>query len=228
MNAPKILMVEDEADLVILLEYNLKKDGFRTATADNGEDAMLMLEEFEPDLVLLDWMLPITSGIEICRQIRRHKDFKRTPIIFLTARGEEPDMLRALESGADDYITKPFSPAELIARINAVLRRASPGIAEDVLEVGDLKLSKPDHRVTRDGDNIHLGPTEYNLLFCLMEQPGRVWSREQLLTKVWGIDSDIELRTVDVHIRRLRTALNQNERPDLIRTVRGAGYAIES
>jgi len=188
----------------------------------------LQLKEAKPDAVLLDWMLPRVSGIEVCRQIRRTPAWKDLPVIILTARGEEGDRVRGLDSGADDYVVKPFSPNELVARLRAVIRRSRPGAAEEVLRFSDISLDLSAHRVTRGGKPVHLGPTEFRLLRFLMERPGRVFSREQLLDAVWGRDAEVELRTVDVHIRRLRKALNGAGRPDLVRTVRAAGYSLDA
>ena len=223
---PSILLVEDEVPLVTMLTYNLEKAGFDVRSALDGEEAMLMLAERIPDLVVLDWMIPKMSGLEVCRQIRRGKATQRLPVIMLTARSEEDDRLRGLETGADDYVTKPFSPQELIARIRAVLRRARPATGEDELLFADVRMDLAAHRVTRNGREIHLGPTEFRLLRHFMENPGRVYSREQILDAVWGPDSFIEPRTVDVHIRRLRKAINSEGLADLIRTVRAAGYAL--
>ena len=225
---PLILLVEDEAALVTLLRYNLDREGFRLVEARDGEEALVLAKEEKPDLILLDWMLPLMSGLEVCRQLRRASETRETPIIILTARGEETDKIRGLDSGADDYITKPFSPAELIARIRAVLRRAQPGLASETLEFGNLSMDLAAHRVRRGGRHIHLGPTEFRLLRYLLQHPGRVFSREQLLDAVWGRDVYVEPRTVDVHIRRLHKALNDSDEPDLIRTVRSAGYALDS
>jgi two-component system phosphate regulon response regulator PhoB len=227
MNAPLILVVEDEAALVTLLRYNLEREGFRVAAARDGEEALLLAREQKPDLVLLDWMLPLLSGIEVCRQIRRMPELRQVPIIMLTARGEEGDKLRGLDSGADDYVTKPFSPSELVARVRAVLRRARPAVDGEVLHYEDLTMDLASHRVRRRGRDVHLGPTEFRLLRHLLEHQGRVFSREQLLDVVWGQDVYVEPRTVDVHIRRLRKALNTDEENDLIRTVRSAGYALD-
>jgi two-component system phosphate regulon response regulator PhoB len=224
---PSILIVEDEAALVELLTYNLQKAGFRTAVARDGDEAMLAVEETRPDLVLLDWMLPYVSGIEICRRLRRDSDTRDLPIILLTARSEEDDRVRGLEAGADDYVVKPFSPSELIARVRAVMRRTKPAFDKDVLSYSDIVMDLATHRVTRDDRPIDLGPTEYRLLRFLLEHPGRVFSREQLLDSVWGQDAYIEPRTVDVHIRRLRKAMNLPGLPDIIRTVRSAGYALD-
>ncbi|WP_119460472.1 phosphate regulon transcriptional regulator PhoB [Rhodospirillaceae bacterium SYSU D60014] len=224
---PLILIVEDETALVTLLRYNLEKEGFRIAEARDGEEALLVAREQKPDLVLLDWMLPLLSGIEVCRQMRRMPETKGVPIIMLTARGEEGDKLRGLDSGADDYITKPFSPSELIARIRAVLRRARPATEGETLRYEDLVMDLASYRVRRKGRDVHLGPTEFRLLRHLLENQGRVFSREQLLDIVWGQDVYVEPRTVDVHIRRLRKALNGTADTDLIRTVRSAGYALD-
>ena len=224
---PSILIVEDEAALVELLAYNLDKAGFRTAIARDGEEAILAIAEAKPDLVLLDWMLPYVSGIEICRRIRRDPETRDLPVILLTARGEEDDRIRGLDSGADDYVVKPFSPTELIARVRAVLRRTRPAFDKDTLTYADIVMDLVGHRVSRSDKTIDLGPTEFRLLRFLLEHPGRVFDREQLLNGVWGQDVHIELRTVDVHIRRLRKAMNLAGAPDLIRTVRSAGYALE-
>jgi two-component system phosphate regulon response regulator PhoB len=224
---PLVLIVEDETDLVTLLRYNLEKEGFRVATAADGEEALLIASEQPPNLVLLDWMLPLMSGIEVCRQLRRGPRTREVPIIMLTARGEEADRVRGLNSGADDYVAKPFSPTELLARIRAVLRRATPSLSEEMLRYEDLSMDLAAHRVRRSGRDIHLGPTEFRLLRHFMQHPGRVFSREQLLDLVWGHDVYVEPRTVDVHIRRLRKALNEDEQMDLIRTVRSAGYALD-
>jgi len=225
--APLILVVEDEAALVTLLRYNLEREGFRVAEARDGEEAMLQIAEQMPDLVLLDWMLPLMSGIEVCRQLRRLPETRRLPIVMLTARGEEGDKLRGLDAGADDYVTKPFSPSELIARVRAVLRRARPEREGETLQYQDLIMDLASHRVRRNGREVHLGPTEFRLLRHLLENQGRVFSREQLLDMVWGRDVYGEPRTVDVHIRRLRKAINAEVEKDLIRTVRAAGYALD-
>ncbi len=224
---PLILIVEDEAALVTMLRYNLEKAGFRVAEAVDGEEAMLAVAEETPDLILLDWMLPVVSGIEICRRLRRKPETRSIPIIMLTARGEEGDRIRGLDSGADDYVTKPFSPEELVARVRAVLRRIRPALSEEVLAYDDIRMDLAAHRVIRGQRNIHLGPTEFRLLRYFLEHPGRVFSREQLLNAVWGHDAYIEPRTVDVHIRRLRRAINDRDEPDPIRTVRAAGYALD-
>ncbi|MCH2549739.1 MAG: phosphate regulon transcriptional regulator PhoB [Alphaproteobacteria bacterium] len=224
---PSVLIVEDEAALVELLSYNLEKNGFRTSIARDGEEAILAIAETKPDLVLLDWMLPYVSGIEICRRLRRDPETRELPIILLTARGEEGDRIRGLDSGADDYIVKPFSPSELIARVKAVIRRARPIFDKDALSYADIVMDLASHRVSRGDQSIKLGPTEFRLLRFLLERPGRVFEREQLLDHVWGQDADIEPRTVDVHIRRLRMAINLPGSPNVIRTVRSAGYALE-
>ena len=224
---PRILVVEDEAALVELLTYNLEKGGYTVRVARDGEEAELAITEEKPDLVVLDWMLPHVSGIEICRRLRRRTATRDLPILMLTARSEETDRIRGLEAGADDYVVKPFSPRELVARVGAILRRARPGGHDEVLAYGDVEMDMAAHRVTRDGQPVALGPTEYRLLHHFLSHPGRVFSREQLMNGVWGYDSTIEERTVDVHIRRLRKTLNQGDKPDLIRTVRSAGYALE-
>jgi two-component system, OmpR family, phosphate regulon response regulator PhoB len=224
---PTVLVVEDESALVTLLRYNLEREGFRVAEAKDGEEALLVAREQKPDLVLLDWMLPLLSGLEVCRQLRRMPETRGTPIIMLTARGEEGDKLRGLDSGADDYVTKPFSPSELIARIRAVMRRTRPMMNGETLQYDDLTMDLAAHRVRRRGRDVHLGPTEFRLLRYLMEHQGRVFSREQLLDVVWGQDVYVEPRTVDVHIRRLRKAINGEAENDLIRTVRSAGYALD-
>jgi len=225
---PLVLIVEDEPPLAELVRYNLEKEDFRTLTVADGEEAMLMVAEEEPDLIILDWMLPGLSGIEVCRRLRERKSTRAVPIIMLTARGEETDRIRGLDSGADDYMVKPFSPNELVARAKAVLRRASPSLTDEKLTYEDISMDLSEHKVVRDDVSIHLGPTEYRLLRVLMERPGHVFSREQLLDKVWGRDIHVEVRTVDVHIRRLRKALSVNDRPDFIRTVRAAGYSIDA
>jgi two-component system phosphate regulon response regulator PhoB len=224
---PLVLVVEDEVPLLTLLRYNLEKEGFRVAEARDGEEALVAVKDNKPDLVLLDWMLPLVSGIEVCRQIRRMPEARSLPIVMLTARGEEADKIRGLNSGADDYVTKPFSPSELTARLKAVLRRARPSTGDEMLGFSDLAMDLSGHRVTRNGRNIHLGPTEFRLLRFFLEHPGRVFSREQLLDAVWGRDVYVEPRTVDVHIRRLRKAVNVDDGIDLIRTVRSAGYALD-
>jgi two-component system, OmpR family, phosphate regulon response regulator PhoB len=227
MTKPLVLIVEDEAPLVTLLRYNLEKEGFEVDEAGDGEEALTRIAERKPDIVLLDWMLPLVSGIEVCRQIRRSAQTRTLPVIMLTARGEEADRVRGLDSGADDYIAKPFSLRELTARLRAVIRRAQPNAAEETLKFAEVAMDLAAHRVARGGKPIHLGPTEFRLLRHLMQHPGRVFSREQLLDAVWGHDVYVEARTVDVHIRRLRKALNADGEPDIVRTVRSAGYALD-
>jgi len=224
---PLVLVVEDEAALVTLLRYNLEREGFEVIEARDGEEALLLAKERRPDLVLLDWMLPLVSGIEVCRQLRRLPETRAVPVVMLTARGEEADKVRGLDSGADDYITKPFSPGELVARLRALLRRSRPALDGDTLQYEDLTMDLIAHRVRRNGRDIHLGPTEFRLLRHLMEHQGRVFTREQLLDVVWGPDVYVEPRTVDVHIRRLRKAINDGAEYDLIRTVRSAGYSLD-
>ncbi len=224
---PLVMIVEDEAALVTLLRYNLEREGYRVTEAADGDEALILCQEERPDIVLLDWMLPHLSGLEVCRRLRRAPETREIPIILLTARGEEADKVRGLDSGADDYITKPFSPAELISRLRAVLRRARPAMAAEMLEFADVLMDLAAHRVKRGEREVRLGPTEFRLLRYLLEHPGRVFSREQLLDAVWGRDVYVEPRTVDVHIRRLRKALNGKEEKDLIRTVRSAGYALD-
>jgi two-component system phosphate regulon response regulator PhoB len=224
---PTVLVVEDEAALMTLLVYNLESEGYRVLQATDGEEALLLAEEEVPDLAILDWMLPQLSGIEVCRRLRARAATANLPIIMVTARGEESDRIRGLDTGADDYITKPFSTAELLARVRAVMRRIRPALTEDLVTFGDLTLDKVTHRVRRGEREVHLGPTEFRLLQHLMEYPGRVFSREQLLDAVWGSDVYVEARTVDVHVGRLRKALNENEERDPIRTVRSAGYALD-
>ncbi|MGO8866148.1 MAG: phosphate regulon transcriptional regulator PhoB [Alphaproteobacteria bacterium] len=221
------LIIEDEAALVELLRYNFEQEGFRVSAAADGEEALVMVSEDAPDIVILDWMLPLMSGLDVCRQLRRRPETRNIPIIMLTARGEEGDRIRGLNSGADDYITKPFSPRELVARVRAVLRRSRPALAEERLSFSDIVMDLAAHRVMRGSRRVHLGPTEFRLLRYLLEHPGRVFSREQLLDAVWGSDVYVEPRTVDVHIRRLRRALNGESDSDPIRTVRSAGYALD-
>ncbi|WP_417232626.1 phosphate regulon transcriptional regulator PhoB [Brevundimonas sp.] len=224
---PYILVMEDEDALATLLQYNLEKEGYRVVIAADGDEGMLQIDERLPDLVLLDWMLPGLSGIEVCRRIRGKAETRNLPIIMLTARGEESDRIRGLDTGADDYLTKPFSMIELIARIRAVLRRIRPGLADDRINHGDIVIDRVAHRVRRAGNEIHLGPTEFRLLDHLMQHPGRVFSREQLLDAVWGSDVYVEARTVDVHVGRLRKALNVEGTVNPIRTVRSAGYSLD-
>jgi two-component system phosphate regulon response regulator PhoB len=224
---PHVLIVEDEAPLVTLLRYNLEREGFAVSEAADGEEALLRIAEAKPDAILLDWMLPLVSGIEVCRQLRRSPTTRSVPIIMLTARGEEGDRIRGLDSGADDYVVKPFSPSELVARLRAVIRRAQPNAAEDTLRYADVTMDLVAHRVIRAGKPVHLGPTEFRLLRYFMQNPHRVFTREQLLDRVWGQDIEVEMRTVDVHIRRLRKALNATSGVDLVRTVRSVGYALD-
>ncbi len=224
----KVLIVEDENSLLELLKFNFTKDGFKVDTAMDGETALEKILNKAPDLLVLDWMLPKLSGIELCRRIRKNKEIKNLPIIMLTARGEEDDRLRGLETGADDYITKPFSVNELMARVKAVLRRIRPMFAEEVLSYKGIVVDLVSHSVNRDNETLHLGPTEFNLLVFFMENIGRVFSREQLLNHVWKDEAFVEPRTVDVHIRRLRKAINHDVKEDYIRTVRSAGYCFGS
>jgi len=224
---PRILIVEDEEALTLLLRYNLEAAGYDVDAVARGDDADMHFKEHPPDLVILDWMLPGLSGIEICRRLRARPDTQKLPIIMLTARGEESERVRGLSTGADDYIVKPFSVPELLARVGALLRRSSPERVADILTFGELELDREKKRVSRAGRAIDLGPTEFRLLEFLMERPGRVFSREQLLDGVWGRDVYIDERTVDVHVGRLRKALNRGFPDDPIRTVRGAGYALD-
>jgi two-component system phosphate regulon response regulator PhoB len=224
---PRILIVEDEEALTLLLRYNLEAAGYDIESVARGDEADLRLRESTPDLVILDWMLPGVSGIELCRRLRSRPETRQLPIVMLTARGEESERVRGLSTGADDYVVKPFSVPELLARVAALLRRASPERVADVLGFGDIAIDREKKRVTRGGRPIDLGPTEYRLLEFLMERPGRVFSREQLLDGVWGSDIYIDERTVDVHVGRLRKALNRGDEVDPIRTVRGSGYALD-
>lgn len=225
--APLVLVVEDEAALAELLKYNLEREGYRVANAADGEEALVVADETQPDLILLDWMLPKASGVEVCRRLRAKQETRNTPIVMLTARGEETDRVRGLDTGADDYIAKPFSMGELLARLRAVMRRIRPGLAEDKIVCGDIEMDRVAHRVKRAGREVHLGPTEFRILDHLMQHPGRVFSREQLLDAVWGSDVYVEARTVDVHIGRLRKALITGDQSDPIRTVRSAGYSLD-
>jgi two-component system phosphate regulon response regulator PhoB len=224
---PHVLVVEDEDSLATLLQYNLQKEGYEVSLAGDGEEALLSVEERLPDLIVLDWMLPKVSGIEVCRRLRQRNETRNVPILMLTARGDETDRVRGLDTGADDYVVKPFSMTELGARIRAVLRRIRPGLAEDRVRRGDIMIDRVAHRVKRAGQEVHLGPTEFRLLDYLMQHPGRVFSREQLLDAVWGSDVYVEARTVDVHIGRLRKALGATDDNDPIRTVRSAGYSLD-
>ncbi|MGQ0662651.1 MAG: phosphate regulon transcriptional regulator PhoB [Pseudomonadota bacterium] len=223
-----ILVVEDEPALVELLRYNLEKEDFRVSAAADGEEALAALAVDKPDLVILDWMLPLVSGLEVCRQLRRKPDTSGLPVIMLTALGEEADRMRGFAVGADDYLAKPFSPRELVARVHAVLRRARPAVAGQSLSYAGMVVDPMERRVVRNGRPVHLGPTEFRLLVVLIERPGRVLSREQLLDAVWGREAEVEERTVDAHIARLRRALNGPGEADLIRTVRAAGYALDA
>jgi two-component system phosphate regulon response regulator PhoB len=225
---PTILVVEDDPALAEILRYNLTREGFAVALAANGDDALAAIEANPPDLMVLDWMIPGLSGIEVCRRLRRREATRMTPIIMLTARGMETDRIEGLESGADDYVVKPFSPNELAARVRAILRRVGSGTdSSEPIEVGEVRLDPVRHRVTRLGRDIHLGPIEFRLLRVLMENPARVFDREQILDRVWGRDIHVEPRTIDAHVRRLRKALNATGGADVIRTVRGTGYAFE-
>jgi two-component system phosphate regulon response regulator PhoB len=225
--ALRILIAEDEEPLTLLLRYNLEAEGYAVDSVTRGDEAELRLREAVPDLVLLDWMLPGLSGIELCRRIRLRRETERLPVIMLTARGEEGDRVRGLATGADDYITKPFSVPELLARVRALLRRTKPAHVAHLLAAGDIELDRETRRVRRGGRELHLGPTEFKLLEFLMQSPGRVFSRDQLLDGVWGRGVYVDERTVDVHVGRLRKALNRARRPDPIRTVRGAGYSFD-
>ena len=224
---PYVMVVEDEDALATLLDYNLEKEGFRVERAADGEEGLLKVEEETPDLILLDWMLPKVSGVEVCRQLRQRSETKRTPVLMLTARGEETDKVRGLDTGADDYVVKPFAMSELTARIRALLRRTRPELVDERLEYGDIVLDRGSRRVTRSGKNVHLGPTEFRLLDFFMQRPGRVFSRERLMDAVWGPNTYVELRTVDVHVGRLRKALRDGGAQDPIRTVRSAGYSLD-
>ena len=223
-----ILVVEDEESLATLLQYNLNKEGFAVRLCGDGEEALIIIDEKQPDLVVLDWMLPTVSGIEVCRRLRQRSTTRNLPIVMLTARGEESDRIRGLDTGADDYVVKPFSMIELCARVRAVLRRIRPGLAEDQVCHRDILIDRVAHRVRRAGEEVHLGPTEFRLLDFFMQHPGRVFSREQLLNAVWGSDVYVETRTVDVHIGRLRRALGRPREGDPIRTVRSAGYSLDA
>ena len=227
MTKPVLLLVVDDRALADLLLWHFDKEGYDVVRTADGDEALLLAEERPPDLVILDWMIEGVSGIEVCRRLRRRSGTAHVPIIMLTARGEESDRIRGLQTGADDYVTKPFSPRELIARVGAVLRRVRPALAGELLTYGDIEMDVDAHRVRRGGRAISLGPTEFRLLKHFLEHPARVFSRERLLEAVWSHDADIDARTVDVHVRRLRQALNADSRPDLIRTVRSAGYSLD-
>lgn len=224
--APHILIVEDEPAQREMLGYNLESEGYRISTAINGEEALLLISEEAPDVIVLDWMLPNVSGIEVCRQVKSKPETREIPVIMLSARSEENDKVRGLEIGADDYVTKPYSVTELMARVRTQLRRARPTMAGQVLSYEDIQLDAETHRVTRGDEQLKLGPTEFRLLSTFIEKPGRVWSRDQLLDRVWGRDIYVDTRTVDVHVGRLRKALTAKGGSDPIRTVRGAGYAL--
>ena len=223
-----VLIVEDEVAIVTLLRYNLEREGFRVFSTGDGEEAVGMVRECRPDIIVLDWMLPSMSGIDICKQLRWSPETKGIPIIMLSARGEESDRIKGLDAGADDYLVKPFSPAELIARIRAVFRRFRPALTEKTMSFAGIRMDVAGHKVTRDDTEVHLSPTEFALLKYFLEHPKRVFTREQLLDAVWGHDIYVELRTVDVHVRRLRKGLNYNgKQPDLVRTIRSTGYSLE-
>lgn len=224
---PSVLVVEDDVALCELLTWNLSAEGYDVRSTGDGEEALVMVREQMPDAIILDWMIEHVPGIEVCRRLRKDKETAQVPILMLTARGEEEDRIRGLKTGADDYVTKPFSPRELLARIEALMRRARPSLAGDVLVFADIELDATSHRVRRAGEPLHLGPTEFRLLRYFMERPNRVLSRQQILDGVWGLDSEIDERTVDVHIRRLRKAINRDGEVDPIRTVRASGYAMD-
>ena len=226
MIAPRIMVVEDEEPLGVLLRYNLESEGYQVEVVTRGDEAEIRLQENVPDLLVLDWMVPAVSGIELCRRLRMRSETERLPIIMLTARGEESDRVRGLSTGADDYLVKPFSTPEFMARVRALLRRAKPEVLSSVLKVGDIVLDRESHRVYRKKNEIRLGPTEFRLLEFLMQHPGRVYTRGQLLDNVWGDTNYIDERTVDVHVGRLRKAVNNGRQTDVIRTIRGSGYAI--
>lgn len=223
----KVFLVEDDQSIITLVEYNLKKEGFKVSVSSDGEDALKEIKNQEPDLILLDWMLPNLSGIDICKSLRKDKKFQDLPIIMLTAKGQEEDKVSALNAGADDYITKPFGHSELVARINALLRRSKPRVAEDKIIYKDLCIDRIQRKVFRKETQIDLGPTEYRILNFFIKNPQRVYSRDQLLTNVWADNINVESRTVDVHIRRLRKAINLDGTKELIRTVRSAGYSLD-
>ncbi len=228
VHKPLVLVVEDEAALATMLRYNLERQGYRVEEAGDGQEAMTRVAEQQPDLVLLDWMLPVMSGIEVCRQIRRRPETRDLPVIMVTARTDDQDAVRALNTGADDYVTKPFNLEALLARVRALLRRAGAMPAKSTLGFHDISLDQATHRVMRNGRPVHLGPTEYRLLEFFLQHPRRVFTREEVLDSVWGPDIHVEPRTVDVHIRRLRKAVNVEGEIDLVRTVRAAGYALDT
>lgn len=227
MGDSRLLLVEDDRALADLVTFHFERAGYAVTRTGDGEEALILVDEIKPDVILLDWMIEGISGIEVCRRLRRRPASANVPIMMLTARGEESDRIRGFETGADDYVTKPFSPRELVARVGAVLRRVRPALAGEILSYNDLEMDVAGHRVRRDGNPVVLGPTEFRLLKHFLEHPGRVFSREQLLDAVWSHDADIDARTVDVHIRRLRQAVNADGRADLIRTVRSAGYSLD-
>ena len=228
MTSTRLLLVEDDRALADLVSFHFERSGYDVTRTGDGEEALILAEEVKPDIVLLDWMIEGISGIEVCRRLRRRPATANTPIIMLTARGEVSDRIRGFDTGADDYVTKPFSPRELVARVGAVLRRVRPALAGEQLAYADLEMDVASHRVRRHGEQVALGPTEFRLLKHFLEHPGRVFSRERLLDAVWSHDPDIDTRTVDVHVRRLRQALNNGGRSDLIRTVRSAGYSLDA
>jgi two-component system phosphate regulon response regulator PhoB len=227
MATKRLLLVEDDRALADLVTFHFERAGYAVTRTGDGEEALILVDEVRPDIILLDWMIEGISGLEVCRRLRRTPETANVPIIMLTGRGEEADRVRGLETGADDYVTKPFSPRELVARVKAVLRRVRPALAGEQLRFSDLEMDIVGHKVKRAGRTIPLGPTEFRLLRHFLEHPGRVFSRERLLDAVWGRDRDIEIRTVDVHIRRVRQAINLDGQPELIRTVRSAGYALD-
>lgn len=227
MSDTRLLLVEDDRPLADLVTFHFERAGYSVTRTGDGEEALILVDEVKPDIILLDWMIEGISGIEVCRRLRRRPQSANVPILMLTARGEESDRIRGFETGADDYVTKPFSPKELVARVGAVMRRVRPALAGEQLVYADLEMDVTRHRVRRAGEVVNLGPTEFRLLKHFLEHPGRVFSREQLLDSVWSHDPDIDARTVDVHVRRLRQALNNGDRADLIRTVRSAGYSLD-
>jgi two-component system, OmpR family, phosphate regulon response regulator PhoB len=226
---PSVLIIEDEEAIIVMLRYNLERQGYIVHSTSDGDEALTMVKEIKPDIILLDWMLPGCSGITICKTLRSNEETKSIPIIMLTAKGEESDRIKGLDSGADDYIVKPFSPTELIARMRAIFRRMRPAFSDKALSFGNVKMDLSSYKVTRNGTEVHLGPTEFRILQCLLEYPKRILSRETILTQVWGYDSDIELRTVDVHINRLRAALRLSDESNtpFIWTIRSAGYCLQ-
>ena len=228
MADPRLLLVEDDRALADLVTFHFERAGYQVTRTGDGEEALILVDEVKPDVILLDWMIEGISGIEVCRRLRRRPQSANLPILMLTARGEEDDRIRGFDTGADDYVTKPFSPKELVARVSAVMRRVRPALAGEQLAYADLEMDVARHRVRRNGRQVPLGPTEFRLLKHFLEHPARVFSREQLLDAVWSHDSEIDARTVDVHVRRLRQAINGEDSPDLIRTVRSAGYSLDA